>query len=316
MIEASAGAGPVPPPGSPRCPHPARIGTTELGGDHAVIAVATTADALDGARGTGGAGGSDSALAQALAASAAGADLVELRLDLLAPPTEGLAPAAPEALASSWHEAILVVAAALAPTGTPLLATARSRREGGGAALAPREHAEALGALIDLQAGGRGERPIADALDVELSTGALAALAERAHEEGIAVVASSHDFTATPPDEEMLERLERMEADGADCAKIAVMPRSEEDVDRALQVAARARASLSIPVAVISMGERGRRSRLEGWRYGSALTFATVTADPATASAPGQPPIAALLPLSHRDRSKTASKPGGSPQAD
>ncbi|WP_073454034.1 type I 3-dehydroquinate dehydratase [Actinomyces denticolens] len=278
--------------------------------------MATTADALDGARGTGGAGGSDSALAQALAASAAGADLVELRLDLLAPPTEGLAPAAPEALASSWHEAILVVAAALAPTGTPLLATARSRREGGGAALAPREHAEALGALIDLQAGGRGERPIADALDVELSTGALAALAERAHEEGIAVVASSHDFTATPPDEEMLERLERMEADGADCAKIAVMPRSEEDVDRALQVAARARASLSIPVAVISMGERGRRSRLEGWRYGSALTFATVTADPATASAPGQPPIAALLPLSHRDRSKTASKPGGSPQAD
>ena len=313
MVDAAAGAEPAPLPGSPRCPRPVRIGTAELGGEDAVIAVATTADAVEGS------GASDGALAQALAAAAAGADLVELRLDLLAPPAEGpaptdsAAPAAPAALAAFWHEAILSLAAHLAPTGTPLLATARSQREGGDAALGPREHAEALGELIALQADCRGERPIADALDVELSAEALPALARRAHEAGIAVVASSHDFTATPPEGEMLARLARMEAGDADCAKIAVMPRCEEDVDRALDVTARARASLSIPVAVISMGERGQRSRLEGWRYGSALTFATVSADPAAASAPGQPTIATLL--SHRDRANSTAKPGGSPQA-
>ncbi|WP_159625078.1 type I 3-dehydroquinate dehydratase [Actinomyces sp. zg296] len=313
MTEAPApGGGRTPPPGSPLCSRPARIGAAELGGERVVIAVATTADTIDGTSGAGGTGGSGSALAQALAAAAGGADLVELRLDLLSPPRA----ASPQDQAAFWHEAILLVAAALAPTGTPLLATVRSRREGGGAAMDPREQAEALEALIDLQAEHRAGRAIADALDIELSTGALPALTERAHQEGIAVVASNHDFTATPPDGEMLDRLERMEAGGADCAKIAVMPRSEEDVDRALQVAARARASLSIPVAVISMGERGRRSRLEGWRYGSALTFATLSADPAAASAPGQPTIAALLPLSHRDRSKTRAKPGGFPQTD
>ena len=315
MVDAAAGAEPAPLPGSPRCPRPARIGTAELGGEDAVIAVATTADTVEASEEF------DGALAQALAAAAAGADLVELRLDLLAPPAEGLAPArgappappAAVALASFWHEAVLALAAPPAPTGTPLLATARSQREGGGAALGPREHAEALGELIALQADCRGERPIADALDVELSAEALPALARRAHEAGIAVVASSHDFTATPPEGEMLARLARMEAGDADCAKIAVMPRCEEDVDRALDVTARARASLSIPVAVISMGERGQRSRLEGWRYGSALTFATVSADPAAASAPGQPTIATLL--SHRDRANSTAKPGGSPQA-
>ncbi|ARD41165.1 type I 3-dehydroquinate dehydratase [Actinomyces gaoshouyii] len=308
MAEAPAtGAGRTPSPGSPLCPRPARIGAAELGGERVVVAVATTAGAIDGAD---SAGDSGSALAQALAAAAAGADLVELRLDLLSSPQA----AGPQAQAAFWHEAVLAVSAALAPTGTPLLATARSRREGGGAAMDPREQAEALGALIDLQAEHRAGHAVADALDVELSTGALPALAARAHEAGIAVVASSHDFTATPPDGEMLERLERMETGGADCAKIAVMPRSEEDVDRALQVTARARACLSIPVAVISMGERGRRSRLEGWRYGSALTFAALSADPAAASAPGQPTIAALL--SHRDRSKTGTIPGGFPQAD
>src|SRR5699024_2728929 len=71
------------------------------------------------------------------------------------------------------------------------------------------------------------ESGLPDLLDLELFTcgEALPALIEAAHSRGTAVILSNHDFEKTPPKEELLSRLSKMEQAGCDMAKLAVMPR-------------------------------------------------------------------------------------------
>ena len=103
---------------------------------------------------------------------------------------------------------------------------------------------------------------------------------------GTHVIASNHDFAATPVPEEMLRRLNRMQELGADVVKLAVMPGCPQDVLNLLQVTLKASESLEVPVITMSMGKPGVISRISGGLTGSALTFATV----GDASAPGQIP--------------------------
>jgi 3-dehydroquinate dehydratase-1 len=88
----------------------------------------------------------------------------------------------------------------------------------------------------------------------------------------------------------MLETLLRSEREGADVAKLAVMPRSPSDVLRLLDTTLQANAALRIPLITMSMGSLGAVSRVCGWQYGSSVTFAVGH----QVSAPGQIPIAAL----------------------
>ena len=112
------------------------------------------------------------------------------------------------------------------------------------------------------------------------------------------VVASFHDFEATPVDDVLEEVLVRMADEGADLAKIAVWPTGAADVARLLGVCARAAADpeegtgLGVPVAAMSMGALGVVSRVAP-AFGSALTFAVVPDEQGEtqASAPGQLPI-------------------------
>ena len=71
---------------------------------------------------------------------------------------------------------------------------------------------------------------------------------------------------------------------GADVAKVAVMPSDAQDVLALLAATDRARQTLSIPLISMSMGGVGSLSRIMGWVYGSAATFAVGQ----TSSAPGQ----------------------------
>jgi 3-dehydroquinate dehydratase-1 len=107
---------------------------------------------------------------------------------------------------------------------------------------------------------------------------------------GVALIASYHNFHATPATAEMLDTLARAEREGADVAKLAVMPHTPADVLQLLEASLLASAALRIPLITMSMGTLGAISRVCGWRYGSSVTFGAGQ----RVSAPGQIPIEAL----------------------
>lgn len=204
-----------------------------------------------------------------------GVDVVEWRLDLhsgvLADlPGTTTALAALESLRRELDEALPEV---------PLLATLRTSAEGGSADCSGPEYSRLVGVLAD---SGH-----ADLVDVEYRHAGAAEAIRLAKAAGVQVVASNHDFEATPCADEIVERLTAMEATGADVAKIAVMPGAPEDVAVLLQATARRSVDATRPIVTVSMGALGLPSRLVGGRFGSAATFATV----GSSSAPGQVPL-------------------------
>lgn len=163
--------------------------------------------------------------------------------------------------------------------GLPLLVTFRTQREGG--------QRPADTAAYENFCRTVCESGFADLLDVELFTDreALGRILCFAHAHAIKVICSNHDFLQTPPQPEMLARLCRMQALGADVAKLAVMPHSRQDVAALLAVTAEmADQHPQTPVITMSMGPLGQVSRIAGGILGSAATFAAL----GNASAPGQ----------------------------
>ncbi len=126
-------------------------------------------------------------------------------------------------------------------------------------------------------------------LDEERSRGEIRCIQKA----GCKVLASNHDFDRTPSVQEMVRRLGRMEALGADAAKLAVMPASKRDVLALLEATVQADEELGIPVTTMSMGRLGVVSRICGSLTGSAMTFASA----GEASAPGQLPAVQMAEL-------------------
>ena len=235
---------------------------------------------------------------QARSAIDAGADVLELRVDLL---EEAGALAAPAPLDAATAAAqVLECLRGLGETidgAAPLLLTCRTAAEGGRAQLDDAAYGALLRSVLDGLADWAPER-LPAAIDVEVQRGCLRRVCAQAHGLGIDVVASFHDFEATPVDDVLEEVLVRMADEGADLAKIAVWPTGAADVARLLGVCARAAADpeegtgLGVPVAAMSMGALGVVSRVAP-AFGSALTFAVVPDEQGEtqASAPGQMPI-------------------------
>lgn len=119
-------------------------------------------------------------------------------------------------------------------------------------------------------------------------------LIHAAHEKGIKVVASNHDFCKTPSCEELVMRLTAMREAGADLPKIAVMPTCKEDVLTLLMATHKVSSLPEFPpVITMSMGSLGSLSRILGEFTGSCLTFGTAGEE----SAPGQIPAGKLKEL-------------------
>ncbi|OLO59185.1 3-dehydroquinase [Actinomyces oris] len=245
---------------------------------------------------------------QARSAVEAGADVLELRVDLLEEVGALAAPGPLDAATATAQvlECLRGLGEAIdgadadgvdADTGAPVLLTCRTAAEGGRAHLDDAAYGALLRSVLDGLADWAPERRPA-AIDVEVQRGCLPQACTQAHGLGIGVVASFHDFEATPSDEVLEEVLARMACEGADLAKIAVWPTSADDVARLLGVCARAtagageRGGLGVPVAAMSMGALGAVSRVAP-AFGTALTFAVVPNEQglARASAPGQLPI-------------------------
>ncbi|WP_017912520.1 type I 3-dehydroquinate dehydratase, partial [Xanthomonas sp. SHU 166] len=205
------------------------------------------------------------AQAQRIAASP-DADLAEWRIDLMDGATDAAALAAlGPRLAQALH-------------GKPLLLTFRTKAEGGAVAIDDAAYGALYVRLLDAR--------FADLLDVEMfrDPAVLRRLVEHAHRQGVYVVMSSHDFHATPPVAEIVARLQRQQALGADVLKIAVMPRDPGDVLHLLDATWQMRQRSGQPLLTMAMGPLGAVSRLSGGTFGQSLTFGML----GSASAPGQ----------------------------
>lgn len=176
----------------------------------------------------------------------------------------------------------------------PLLLTLRTAREGGEKPIAPKDYAAWIKSA--LTAG------CADLIDIEAFTGddLVRELIDAAHELGVKVIASNHDFEKTPDQDELISRLCRMQELGADICKIAVMPQCRADVLTLLAATEEmCRVHADRPVITMSMAAQGTVSRLCGEVFGSAVTFGAA----GRASAPGQigvEDLSHVLSLMHR----------------
>ncbi|WP_049947750.1 type I 3-dehydroquinate dehydratase [Candidatus Halobonum tyrrellensis] len=200
------------------------------------------------------------------------ADCVEFRMDLADAPLDALAA----------YDGSL-----------PLLVTNRPRWEGG--ETRPDGRLDALAAAVDHKAVA--------AVDVELATlrgrptgendASVADLVGRAREAGVTVVASVHDFAATP-DPRTLDALSAAAARAGDVGKLAVTASDRDDALALLSATHRA-TRRGERVATMAMGEAGRHTRAVAPVYGSRIGYAPVR--PEAATAPGQYDLATLREL-------------------
>ncbi|RQG88989.1 type I 3-dehydroquinate dehydratase [Natrarchaeobius halalkaliphilus] len=186
------------------------------------------------------------------------ADAVEYRMDLAADPLEGL----------RAYDGEL-----------PILATNRAAWEGGEW---DGDDDERLAALEEALATDAVE-----AIDVELESlrsGAATDLRTSARDHGVSVVASAHDFEATPDEIELMDTLSDA-CERADVGKLATTAETRADTLALLAVTHRLTES-GRTVATMAMGEAGSHTRAVAPVYGSKIGYAPV--DPAEATAPGQ----------------------------
>lgn len=194
---------------------------------------------------------------------------------------------------ADWYEnvddtqQVLSTAAALRQTlaKLPLLFTFRTAKEGGARAITTEQY-EALNTAV-------AKSGSVDLIDVEafIDGNAAGRIIKQAHQAGVRVIASSHDFEKTPPEDELIRRLCRMQELDADIPKIAVMPQSKEDVMTLLSATLKMHERYADrPIITMSMADTGAISRLIGEFSGSAVTFGAA----GNASAPGQIDIQTL----------------------
>ncbi|MDI1244686.1 MAG: type I 3-dehydroquinate dehydratase, partial [Rhodoferax sp.] len=115
-----------------------------------------------------------------------------------------------------------------------------------------------------------------DLIDYEMANDAANIVRVRtaAKANGIKLVLSFHNFSYTPSLETLAAKFLNADQLGADVAKVAVMPRDLDDVLVLLSATREASKKLRIPLISMSMGPDGAMTRLFGWAFGSALTFA------------------------------------------
>jgi len=184
-----------------------------------------------------------------------GADLVEVRLDLL--------PKDPIRIIREVREA----------TSLPIIATNRMTQEGGQFHGSESERIEILAEASTL----------ADLVDVELRAEGRDRLMEIAERP---VIISYHDFEGMPPLEELRSMLEEIFEAGAEIAKLALTPASLEDCLDLLKLLSETEG----PLSLMGMGNVGKHLRAVAPIYGSVLTYGYI----GSATAPGQISVKAL----------------------
>ena len=162
---------------------------------------------------------------------------------------------------------------------TPLLMTFRTSNEGCEKSIKYDDYAELV-----IRAAETGYVDLVD-VEVFIGTDIVKEIIAGAHNAGVKVIGSNHNFSKTPDKDEIVERLRKMQDLGVDIPKIAVMPKGMKDVVTLLAATEEMhREFADRPIVTISMSEAGVLSRICGEAFGSAITFGAAK----NVSAPGQ----------------------------
>jgi 3-dehydroquinate dehydratase-1 len=188
-------------------------------------------------------------------------DIVEFRIDLIGPDTPG------------WLERAVDVNQA----GKPVILTVRHASEGGHWFLGEAERAAVYHSAL----------PYVAAIDVEIRSESMDALASDAHAAGKTVIGSFHDFERTPDQAALRDIVKRGRAAGAAVVKVATVAKARADVERLASLLDERKGG---PVCVLGMGEVGGAARVELARLGSCLVYGFHD----QANAPGQMSCAEL----------------------
>jgi len=194
-----------------------------------------------------------STIDEVINAEKAGADLLEVRLDLLEKAKD----------VKQFFKDVKI------SSSLPIIATNRWSKEGGSFSGSEEERISMLASAMEHS----------DAVDIELRAAGRDVVAGKAKKQGIPSIISYHDFDKTPPKEQMMRVLEEARNAG-DLPKLAVMAKSLDDVVQLLEVTLKAQK----PLCTIAMGDIGAHSRVIAPLYGSALTYGHA----GKAKAPGQ----------------------------
>lgn len=162
---------------------------------------------------------------------------------------------------------------------TPLLATFRSKREGGQKEVDTNFYLTLNETLC--------KSGCIDLLDLEYCTGEreVVDMMMKAQSHRVKVILSYHDFLGTPKEADIVSRLIKMQDTGADIIKMAVMPTTKEDVFTLLNATNTMYENYADrPIVTMSMSDIGSISRICGETFGSALSFGAID----KVSAPGQ----------------------------
>lgn len=209
----------------------------------------------------------EQALAQAqVIANTADADLAEFRIDLLSFASDT------KQVIALGHELKKILG------NKPMIATIRTKNEGGQLEISDADYGKTYQAYL--------KNPFMDWLDVEMfrDQKVVSEIVQQAHQKKVLVVMSNHDFQKTPSQDEIEKRLLKQDQMGADVLKIAVMPKSKQDVFTLMNATLKVSQQTTKPLLTMSMGQLGTISRVAAANMGGSYSFGMI----GQASAPGQ----------------------------
>ncbi|OTL39484.1 type I 3-dehydroquinate dehydratase [Acinetobacter baumannii] len=209
----------------------------------------------------------EQALAQAqVIANTADADLAEFRIDLLSFASDT------KQVIALGHELKKILG------NKPMIATIRTKNEGGQLEISDAYYGKTYQAYL--------KNPFMDWLDVEMfrDQKVVSEIVQQAHQKKVLVVMSNHDFQKTPSQDEIEKRLLKQDQMGADVLKIAVMPKSKQDVFTLMNATLKVSQQTTKPLLTMSMGQLGTISRVATANMGGSYSFGMI----GQASAPGQ----------------------------
>ncbi|MEX3801784.1 type I 3-dehydroquinate dehydratase [Acinetobacter baumannii] len=209
----------------------------------------------------------EQALAQAqVIANTADADLAEFRIDLLSFASDT------KQVIALGHELKKILG------NKPMIATIRTKNEGSQPEISDADYGKTYQAYL--------KNPFMDWLDVEMfrDQKVVSEIVQKAHQKKVLVVMSNHDFQKTPSQDEIEKRLLKQDQMGADVLKIAVMPKSKQDVFTLMNATLKVSQQTTKPLLTMSMGQLGTISRVATANMGGSYSFGMI----GQASAPGQ----------------------------
>jgi len=198
---------------------------------------------------------------EAKRAKESGADILELRIDLLE---------AEEKSVAKVKEFVAMLKNPQSSLQMPIIITNRKKEEGG--AFRGTE-AERIGMLSDILETA-AEEELVDAVDIEFFSPAAGKqeILKKAKRRHIPVISSFHDFNGMPRREDILRTITGMYKEGGSIAKIAVTPKTVNDALLLLELTQKLSSEGKL-VVTIGMGRVGRHLRVIAPLYGSALAY-------------------------------------------